>query len=160
MISTRDLSAHQVNIKSSSIPTSASSCHNYIWVIHLSRLRYVYILISSSSLQHASSAHRGPRAGARWSPKKTISRFQWWWHERRVSSIAINESHWEITSRLTPIPISVVVAWEGVSLIAINESHWWETRWVVSRTASWTQYKPDSQRRQHQLQPSTILLDE
>ena len=48
MISTRDLSGHQVNIKSSSIPTSASSflCHDYIRVVHLSRLRYVYILVS------------------------------------------------------------------------------------------------------------------
>ena len=40
--------------------------------------------------------------------------FQWWWRERRFSLIAINESHWEITSRSTPIQIPVVVAWEGL----------------------------------------------
>ena len=75
MISTRDLSGHQVNIKSSSISTSASSFlyHDYIRVIYSARPRYVYILVSSS-LQHLSSAYRGPRVGARWSPRKTTSR--------------------------------------------------------------------------------------
>ena len=56
--------------------------------------------------------------------RKTTFIFQWWWRERRFSSIAINESYWEITSRSTPIQIPVVVAWEGVTSIAINESHW------------------------------------
>ena len=121
MISTCNLSGHLVNIKSSSIPTSASLFlyHDYIRVIHLWPLRYIYILVSSS-LQHASSAYCGPWADARWSPRKTTSRFQWWWHEKRFSSIAINKSYWEITSRSTPILIPVVVAWEGVSSIAIN----------------------------------------
>ena len=58
------------------------------------------------------------------------SRSQWWWRER------------------------------GFSSIAINKSHWWEPRWVVSSTASWTQLKPKPWGRQHQLQPSTILLNE
>ena len=66
------------------------------------------------------------------------------------TSIAINKSHWETTSRSTPDPDPVVIVWEeyprpllmkaiagshslpkssggsmkGVSLIAINESHW------------------------------------
>ena len=43
---------------------------------------------------------------------------------RGVTLIAINKSHWKITSRSTPIQILVVVAWERVTLIAINESHW------------------------------------
>ena len=161
MILTRDLSRHQANIKSSLIPTSASSflCHDYNRVVHLLRLHYVHILVSSS-LQHASSTYCGRWAGTWWSSRKTTSRFQWWWRERRFSSIAINESHWEITSRSTPIPIPVLVAWEGVPSIAINESHWWEPQWVMSRTASWTQHKPNFRGRQYQLQPSTILLNE
>ena len=43
----------------------------------------------------------------------------------------------------------------GVLSTAINKSEWWEPQWVVSKTASWTQHKPDSRGRQHQLQPST-----
>ena len=121
-----------LDIKSSSIPISVSSFlyHDYIWVSHLSRLYYFYILISSL-LQHAFSAYCGPSVGASRSTQILVI-VAW----EKITPIAINESHWKITSRLTPIQILVVMAWEGVTLIAINESHWWEPRWVVSRTAS------------------------
>ena len=83
-------------------------------------------------------------------PDQRLSRLQWWWRERglpRLLLMKVTRSQWWWRER-------------GFSSIAINESHWWEPRWVVSRMASWTQHKPDSRRRQHQLQPSTILLDE
>ena len=124
--------ATYLDIKSLSIITSASLflCHNYIWVSHLSRLHYFYIFVSSL-LQYAFSAYCGPWAGA-WRSTQILVVVAW----EGVTSIAINKSHWKITSRSTPIQIPVMVAWEGVTSIAINESHWWELWWVVRRTAS------------------------
>ena len=105
------------DIKSSSIPISVSSflSHEHICVSYLLRLHHIYILISSS-LQHASSTYSGSRTGVQRSTRKTTSRFQWWWRKNGFSSIAMNESHWKITSRSTPIQIPVVVAWERVFL--------------------------------------------
>ena len=105
-----------VTIKSSLIPIPASpfSCHDYVLV--------------SSSLQHAFSAYRGPRAGAQRSTRKTTSRFQWWWRERGFSSIAINESHWRSYFQINAYPGSSGGSVRGVTSIAINKSHWWEPR--------------------------------
>ena len=147
MISTRDHSHDLVtwsqyvtyklhsDIKASSISTSASP-----FVQTLSHHRFQYprhhspvmtTSWSSSLLKYVFSAYRGPQAGAR-------------------------RSYFQINA----YPGSSGGSVRGVTLIAINKSYWWELRWVLSSTASWTQHKPDPQRCQHQLQPSTILLDE
>ena len=107
------------------------SSHDHILVFHL----HYYIF---SSLRHASSIESKDLV---WASSRMLKQrrllqdqcqawIQWWWRER-----GFLDCYYE-----KPLERAM--------------------RKVVSRTASWMQNKPDSPRRQHQLQPSTILLNE
>ena len=114
------------DIKSSLIPTSAlpfilTSSHHQFQYSH-----HDYILVSFITAERVFNKSKN----LAWALSKVLGGLQ-----RKT------------TFRLTPYPDSSSGTVEEVSLITINESYWWEPQWVVSRTASWTQHKPESRGR-------------